>query len=117
MMLDGEFSSSDYKEMKVEIEVKNLNWNTDNRFNFFPPKSAIDTTLNMKYSDLVKIYTGLQSSDIKIKKKYTVVFFWTNVLEKISCDAISQVYNNIDLNKMTDSIEVITFNNDNSFIE
>jgi len=97
--------------------AKNLNWNTDNRFETFPPKSAVDANLNIRFSIIKNIYPQLNNTVIKNKKKYAVVFFWTNVLEKISHDAINQVYLNIEQHNMVDSVQIITLNNDNSFIE
>lgn len=88
-----------------------LNWNYDNKFNYFIPKSAIaveDRSINL--SDIKSIY--------KIDKKtqeVTIVFFWTNTFSKLSINAFKQIVDNLKLHSIN-NIDIIAINTDYSFI-
>jgi hypothetical protein len=93
--------------------LTNLNWNTDNRFAGFLPKSAVDTTnFSVKLKDYTKIYPQI---DARANQQYTVVIFWTLMLEKISANAIETVMANIDAFNKTKETTIFLINSDKFF--
>lgn len=95
--------------------ASNLNWNIDNRFNQFIPKTAIDID-SAKFS--IKDFSKCYPNQLIVKeKKVTVIIYWTLMLEKISKTAIETVINNIQNNKVENDVVVYLINNDQSFIE
>ncbi len=93
--------------------ISNLNWNTDNRFSFFLPKTALEIdTLNLSLEKYNKIYNQI---NINSTKKYTVLIFWTLMIEKISNSAIETVINNINRFDKNNEIEVYFINSDKFF--
>jgi len=94
-------------------KLTNLDWNTDLRFNTFPPLSAvaadsIPTNLN-KYRSI------LETINFTDNKKYVIIIFWTRMLEKVSKTAILTVINNLKkFNKVNDSV-IILVNTDDFF--
>ncbi|MBX6361776.1 MAG: hypothetical protein IRZ03_17060 [Acidobacterium ailaaui] len=95
--------------------LTNLNWNTDNRFNQFVPKSAINVkSAELTLSDFSRCYpNNLISSD----KKYTVIIYWTLMLEKISRSAIKMTIDNIRQFHKEKEVTIYLINNDKSFIQ
>lgn len=89
-----------------------LNWNYDNKFDHFIPKSAVSLEkTNIKLSDIKRIY------NIKDKTEgITIVFFWTSFLRKNSMAAFKVIANNIQSYSMNNDIKIITINTDHSFI-
>lgn len=90
----------------------NLNWNYDNKFNSFIPKSAINlekTDINL--SDIKRIYNITDKT-----QGITIVFFWTNFLRKNSLEAFKVITNNLKSYSMNNDITILTINTDYSFI-
>ena len=92
------FEKNKIKSFHVNCSAKgkltNLNWNTEDRFLTFPPKSAINIdSLYIELEDYNKIYKGI---NLNSNKNYTVIIFWTFLLEKISYSAIQTVIENIN---------------------
>lgn len=95
--------------------VSNLNWNTDNRFNQFIPKSAVALdSAKFTIKDFSKCYPN---QVIEKEKKTTVIIYWTLMLEKISKTAIETVISNIQNNNVENDVVIYLINNDQSFIE
>ena len=93
--------------------LSNLNWNTDNRFESFPPKSAIGTdTLGIGLQEYSMIYPDIASFS---GKKYTVLVFWTLMMEKISRSAIITVTDNLSRFGKENETAVILINTDKYF--
>ncbi len=95
--------------------LKNLNWNYDNRFSIFPPKSAVplNNERNVTFKEFNEIYPELKN----IKgKKYSIIIFWTSMLENISYDAIETVFENIVKFDKTHETVVYLINTDKFFI-
>ncbi len=94
-------------------KLSNINWNTENRFSYFLPKSAINIeTISVNLSDYSKIYPAINS---KSKKDYTVIIFWTFLLEKISLSAIETVVDNINKYDKINDIDMYLINTDKYF--
>ncbi len=92
----------------------NLNWNTDNRFDQFIPKTAMNVnSARLTLSDFSTYYPNDISSD----KKYTVIIYWTLMLEKISKSAMETVINNIHRFHKENEVMIYLINNDKSFIQ
>lgn len=95
--------------------LKNLNWNYDNRFSFFPPKSAVPITNehNITFEKFKEIYPQLKN--IK-EKRYSIIIFWTLMLKNISYDAIQTVFKNIKKFNKTNETIVYLINTDKFFV-
>lgn len=88
-----------------------INWNTDRRFEEFPPKTAVqscDTIL--EYSQLKKIY------NIGTKARYHIVIFWTNMLPRISKDAVNTVIDNVKKYNMESECDICLINIDKFYL-
>jgi hypothetical protein len=93
-------------------KLRKLNWNINNRFNFFPPNTAVDIqNSNLSLTQLQKVYT-----DIKQDKPYNILVFWTLMMENISKDAIHTVCKNIHNFNMQDSTNIYLINTDKFYI-
>ncbi|MBO4402636.1 MAG: hypothetical protein J5792_02985, partial [Bacteroidales bacterium] len=63
-----------------------LDWNFDNRFGEFPPKTAVPLEDNgLSYRKLQQIYQLPES----LNTEYQIVIFWTNMFRRISKDAVN----------------------------
>ena len=95
--------------------VSNLNWNTDNRFDTFPPKSAINLdSLSLNFKSLNNCNSNFVVDN---GRKYTVIIMWTRVLEKVSKTAIEQVISNISSFNKEREVEIVFSNTDKWFID
>lgn len=94
-------------------KLTNINWNTDNRFSTFIPKSAIDIdTLGVTLENYNNIYKEI---NLNSDKKYTIIIFWTSVIKKISKSAIQTVIDNLNaFNKVSDT-KIYLINTDKFF--
>jgi len=96
----------------AEGGLRKINWNTSNRFNFFPPKSAVPIdSLLTNYFDYKNIYPQLKHN------KYNIIIFWTLMLEKISKDAIETTIDNVIAFEKKDSTAVHLINIDKYYIK
>lgn len=92
----------------------NLDWNYNDQFSTFYPKSAIP--VDDKKTTLSSI-KHLYKIEEKTTKK-TVVFFWTNMLKKQSISAFDLVINNIHNHVDEENLPtIITINTDYFFME
>ena len=88
--------------------VSGVDWNYEKRFNSFPPKSAIKSALfNINISHFSKIY-----SDITPQRKYTILVFWSWMVEGISKSAVSTLQLHIKDNKVENDVEIFLVNID-----
>lgn len=95
--------------------VSNLNWNTDKRFDTFPPKSAVSLdSLSLNLKSLTKCNSNIVVDN---GHEYTVVILWTRVLEKVSKTAIEQVISNISGFNKESEVEIVFSNTDKWFID
>ncbi len=88
----------------------NLNWNTEERFERFPPASAVklhDFSLN----GVLDLY------DIHQKDKCVVIVFWTTMFCKISKSAVETVKSNIHKFGKNQDIIVYLINTDKYYLE
>lgn len=94
--------------------IKSLNWNTDNRFSYFVPKSAKTLTHNNTYGNVIKeIYPEIDYT----VKEYTIVIFWSTVLKKISMSAIQTVFENLEDFSKHEECDIYLVNTDYFFSE
>ena len=95
------------------VKSRNLDWNIDNRFYSFPPKTAVDThNIILSLTQFREVY-----SDILSNKPYNVIVFWTLMMKDFSKNAIYTVAENIHTFNMQDSTDVYLINIDNFFID
>jgi len=88
--------------------LSGLDWNYENRFDQFPPASAIESSLfDLSLLEITNIYDRITPT-----KKYTVLVFWSWMLEGVSKDAISSVLDNRIKNGSNENCEVILINTD-----
>ncbi len=93
--------------------LTNLNWNTEDRFSSFLPKSAVNLdSLTITLDDYIKIYPNILNHK---NKKYTVLVFWTLMLEKISNSAIETVFANTKKFGKENETSIILINSDEYF--
>jgi len=93
--------------------LTNLNWNTDNRFSVFIPKTAVNIdSLKINLKDYINIYPNLKNRN---DKRYTILIFWTLMLDKISYSAIETVFSNLKQYKKENETSVILINTDKYF--
>jgi len=93
----------------------NLNWNLDDRFETFPPKSAVkieETNFNLQ--QIKEVYPSIENC---INNKRTIIIFWTLMLEKQSKGAIHTVIQNLEKNHQSDSTNFILINSDKFYID
>lgn len=73
----------------AQTGIVRINWNHYGSFDHFPPAPTVvaDPTRAMTLSRYAAIYPQLAQQD----KRYTVVLFWTNVLRRVSRQALEAV--------------------------
>jgi len=91
-----------------------LNWNTNGRFNYFIPTSAIN--IKKEYLSIKDFTACYPNKDFELNKDYTIIIYWSLILKKISKDAISTVINNIRKFNKSDDVIIYLVNNDKSLI-
>ena len=69
-----------------------LDWNTDNRFSVFIPRSAV--TYDISNILLDNYSTIFPEISLKNENYYTIIIFWTNLIRRISFSAIETVIEN-----------------------
>jgi hypothetical protein len=91
--------------------LSGLNWNTDQRFETFPPASAMPIIPSM--SSLSEIRNIYHISD---KNEYLIVVFWSNMLSKISKSAIETVKSNLSKYGNVDQASIVLINTDKYYV-
>lgn len=91
--------------------LSGLNWNTEHRFETFPPASAMPITPSM--SSLSEIRNIYHISD---KNEYLIVVFWSNMLSKISKSAIETVKSNLSKYGNIDKTSIVLINTDKYYV-
>lgn len=87
-----------------------INWNTDNRFDAFIPKSAV-AIFDLSLKDINAIY-GLKSDNLE---GITIVVFWNQMFFKNSIGLIEMLYrNNLNYN---DTADIVFINTDKFYID
>lgn len=88
-----------------------LNWNTDHRFETFPPTSAMPITPSMlSLSEVKNIYHTNDNNE------YLIIVFWSNMLTKISKTAIETVKSNLSKYGNVDQASIMLINTDMYFV-
>lgn len=88
----------------------NLNWNTENRFDCFPPASALKPPYIVP-NNVFGLY------DINQKDKCVVIVFWTTMFCKVSKSAVETVKSNIHRYRKSHEVIVYLINTDNYYLE
>ncbi len=92
----------------------NLKWNYRGDFDRFLPKSAIELPEGIPTVEhILKIYPLENKSNYQT----TILFFWTNILQKQSIDAFNTIIKNMKTRTQLESIQLIMINTDKAFIE
>lgn len=108
LYFDGANLVSYHANCYAKGTLSGIDWNYENRFVSFPPKSAIDSmSFDFKLHHLSALYKELHH-----EKKYTVIVIWSWMLEGVSRDAISIVQNNIKENDVENEVQLILINID-----
>ena len=89
----------------------NLNWNTDQRFETFPPVSAVPITPQMQNLSKIRDIYGIHDDS-----EYLIVVFWTNMLPKISKSAIETVKTNLRENGAVKKAAIVLINTDKFYV-
>lgn len=93
LYFEGNLLKSYHANCYAKGSMTNLNWNTEHRFDFFPPISALDKdSISLTLNDFEK---KLQIEMVSEKNDYTIIIFWTLMLEKVSKSAINIVNENL----------------------
>jgi hypothetical protein len=91
--------------------LSNLNWNTDQRFETFPPVSAVPITPQMQNLSKIRDIYGINDDS-----EYLIVVFWTNMLPKISKSAIETVKTNLRENGAVNKSGIVLVNTDKFYV-
>ena len=91
--------------------LSNLNWNTNQRFETFPPVSAVPITPQMQNLSKIRDIYGINDDS-----EYLVVVFWTNMLPKISKSAIETVKTNLRENGAAKKSAIVLINTDKFYV-
>ena len=91
--------------------LSNLNWNTDQRFETFPPVSAVPITPQMQNLSKIRDIYGINDDS-----EYLIVVFWTNMLPKISKSAIETVKTNLRENGAVNKAGLVLVNTDKFYV-
>ena len=95
------------------VKSRKLDWNIHNRFHCFPPNTAVDIhNITLSLTQCQEIY-----NDINHGVPYTIIIFWTLMMEDISKNAIDMVTKNVCDFKMQDSTNIYLINIDKFFIQ
>ena len=89
----------------------NLNWNTDQRFETFPPATAVPITPQMQNLSKIRDIYGINDDS-----EYLIVVFWTNMLPKISKSAIETVKTNLRENGAVNKADIVLINTDKFYM-
>lgn len=91
-----------------------LNWNYDGRMNSYPPRSAVQLSVNKRFSDLISIYELPES-----QKSDVIVFFWSTLLNRQAKEAFKVVIENIKNYNYSDSSSnrIIVINIDKAYLQ
>lgn len=93
--------------------VQYLRWNYQDRFNSFPPHSAVNTSeLNINLIDLLR----LNDISKKPKEDYIVFIYWTSMMSKQAKYFINLILENIKQNNKS-NIEFYIINTDALYLE
>ena len=91
--------------------MTSLDWNTDNRFGQFPPKTAVPlANMKLRFSQIAELY------GVEAKKDLKIVVFWTNMLGKISKSAVNAALDNVEKHGKDKECETFIINTDKFFI-
>lgn len=87
--------------------VTGLNWNTDHRFETYPPVSAMPITPSLHSLSKVKSIYHITDNN-----EYLIIVFWSNMLSKISKSAIETVKSNVSQYGNVNQASIVLINTD-----
>jgi hypothetical protein len=98
----------------VPPKLSNLNWNYQNKFNYFPPINSIELdSFNMTLIKFNGMFSNLYSESFK----YVYIVDWTLMAERQSKNLIEQIFKNVEKFNKQDSTLIILNNVDDFFIK
>ena len=88
--------------------LSGIDWNWNGAFDRLPPGTAIEPALfGLDLPELRAIY-----GEVEPTRNYTVVVFWSWMVEEVSRDAVQTVIGNIDSSGNSDQCSVVLVNSD-----
>ncbi len=91
-------------------KLGSLNWNTEDRFDVFVPKTAVALEdVHFTLEDFREIYP------VEPAKEYTILIFWTRMTERISKDAVKEVNENLVKFGQKEHASIFLINSDQFF--
>ena len=91
-------------------KLGSLNWNTEDRFDVFVPKTAVALEdVHFTLEDFREIYP------IEPEKEYTILIFWIRMTERISKDAVKEVNKNLVKFEQKEHTAIFLINSDRFF--
>lgn len=91
-------------------KLGSLNWNTEDRFDVFVPKTAVELEdVRFTLKDFREIYP------IEPVKEYTILIFWTRMAERIAADALKEVNENLVKFEQKEQAAIFLINSDQFF--
>lgn len=113
LYFEGNLLKSYHANCYAKGGLANINWNTESRFDSFPPISALDKdSINLYLNDFEEI---LRIGVVPDKKEYTIIVFWTLMLEKVSKSAINIVNENLKRHNENSNVIIYLVNSDKYF--
>jgi len=93
--------------------LKNLDWNYQDRFESFIPRSVVkDFT---PYPNLHRLNKATPNINLSKEGRIVIAIFWTRMLEDISKDAINTVLRNIREFNEKEDVRLVLINTDSFF--
>ena len=101
--------------MPLSGGLGSLDWNTDNRFSVFIPRSAVTyDTSNILLENYSAIFPDIR---VKDENYYTIIIFWTNLIRRISFSAIETVIENAKQFDKLANIRIYLVNTDKFYAD
>lgn len=90
------------------MSLTGIDWDTDNRFDTYPPKSALLLDSNtVSLTALKHIYP-----EINTNKNDVIIIFWTSILWKLSLEAMYEVEKNLIKFNKVNKVDIVLINVD-----
>ncbi|MCB9335809.1 MAG: hypothetical protein H6586_06645 [Flavobacteriales bacterium] len=93
---------------RARMSLTGIDWDTDNRFDTYPPKSALLLDSNtVSLTALKHIYP-----EINTNKNDVIIIFWTSILWKLSLEAMYEVEKNLIKFNKVNKVDIVLINVD-----
>lgn len=91
----------------------NLNWNKDNNFETFPPKSLANIHNDIIYNEIYPYLKVINNNQNENEVDYIIIVFWNKFIQRQSLRLI----NLIQKNAADKNVKIIYVNNNNFFVK